>query len=95
MYGYHTLGVAPSVLLHMRRAVCSAAAMSGGLGGQELELAMMIADGSKKGKVEPAFAAHTDVISHWAQAVWNKWIPIHELQTAGRIEGPGRGWGEG
>ena len=67
MYGYHTLGVAPSVLLHMRRAVCSAAAMSGGLSGQELELAMMIADGSKKGKADPADAAHTDVISHWAK----------------------------
>ena len=61
MHGYHTLGVAPSVLLHMRRAVCSAAALASGLVGQELEIAMMFADGSKKGKADPAFAAHTDV----------------------------------
>ena len=42
----------------------------------------MIADGDNKGKADPAFAAHTDVISHWAQAVWNKWLPIHNLQTS-------------
>ena len=22
------------------------------------------------------------MISHWAQAVWNKWLPIHDLQTS-------------
>ena len=81
-HGYHTLGVAPSVLLHIRRAVCSAAALAGGFGGQELDIAMMIADGSKKGKADPAFEAHTDVIAHWAHAVWNKWLSIHELQTS-------------
>ena len=40
---------------------------------------MMIADGSKKGKADPAFPAHTDVTTHWAQAIWNKLLPIHEL----------------
>ena len=57
MYGYHTSGVAPSMLLHQRRAVNSAAAPLGGLGGQELEVYMMLADGAKKGKDDPAFVA--------------------------------------
>ena len=81
MHGYHTLGVALSVLLHQRRAVSSAAAPAYGLGGQELDIALRIADRSKKLKAGPAFAAHTDVVSHWAPAVWNKWLPIHDLQT--------------
>ena len=49
----------------------SATAPTSGFGGQELEAAMMIADGSAKGKADPAFDAHTDVIVHWAQSIWN------------------------
>ena len=43
---------------------------------------MMIADGSKRGKADPAFVALTDVISHWARAVWNTWLPIADLQAS-------------
>ena len=43
---------------------------------------MMIADGSKRGKADQAFVAHTDVVSHWAQAVWNTWLPIADLQSS-------------
>ena len=82
MHGYPALGVAPSVLLHQRRAIATAAAPTSGIRGQELEVAMMIADGSKRGTADPAFVAHTDVVSHWAQAVWNKWLPIAELQAS-------------
>ena len=42
----------------------------------------MIADGTKKGKADPACAAHTQVVFYWAQAIWNKWLPIHDLQTS-------------
>ena len=65
-HGYHTLGSFPAY----------------GLGGQELGIALMLADGSKKGKTDPAFAAHTDVVSHGAQAIWNKWLPIHDIQSS-------------
>ena len=43
---------------------------------------MMIADGSKKGKADPAFEAHTSVAQHWAQAVWNSWMPTEDLQAS-------------
>ena len=43
---------------------------------------MMIVDGSKRGKADAAFPAHVDVTSHWAQAVWNKWLPDHDLQAS-------------
>ena len=43
---------------------------------------MMIADGYKKGKADPAFLAQTGVVSHWAQAIWNTWLPLHDLQAS-------------
>ena len=41
---------------------------------------MMIADGSARGKADPAFPAHSEVIGHWAQAIWNTWLPRYQLQ---------------
>ena len=82
MHGFGSSGVSPSVLLHQRRAVQSATAPKSGLGGQEMEVAMMIADGTKTGRADPAFPAHIDVVQHWAQAIWNKWLPVESLQTS-------------
>ena len=45
-------------------------------------MAMMIADASKTGKADPAFPAHMDVVRHWAQAIWNHWLPEEALQTS-------------
>ena len=42
----------------------------------------MVADGSKKGKADPAFPAHIDVVQHWAQAIWNKWLPEPALAAS-------------
>lgn len=39
----------------------------------------MLADGSATGKVDPAFEAHAGPIGHWAQAVWNSWLPASQL----------------
>ena len=72
-HGEGSSGVAPSMLAAQRRSVNAAAAPMSGLGGHELEFAMMVMDGSKKGKADPAFEAHTSVAQHWAQAVWNDW----------------------
>ena len=47
-----------------------------------MAFAMMIADGSRKGKADQAFPAHTDVAQHWAQAVWNQWMLSHMLQAS-------------
>ena len=75
MHGYGGMGVSPTMLLHQRRAVTAATAPKSGLGGQQMEVALMIADGSKRGKADPAFPAHIDVVQHWAQAIWNRWLP--------------------
>ena len=45
-------------------------------------MAMMLADGTKKGKADPAFAAHVDVVQHWAQAIWNQWLATPLLQAS-------------
>ena len=82
MHGSHTNGVSPSMLLSQRRAATAATAPGSGFGGQDLEIAMMIADGKVKGKADPAFAAHADVVGHWAKAVWNSWLAIDSLQMS-------------
>ena len=66
VHGEGSTGVAPSMLTAQRRSVNAAAAPQSGLGGQELEFAMMIADGSKTGKADPAFEARSSVAQHWA-----------------------------
>lgn len=58
---------------------------------------MMIADGSKRGKADPAFEAHSSVAQHWAQAVWNTWLPTDDLQASvdyarSRIENAPQPW---
>ena len=95
MHGYAGLAVSPTMLLHQRRAVTAAAAPKSGLGGQQMEVALMIADGSKKGRADPAFHAHIDVVQHWAQAIWNGWLPERALTTSlnyarGRVTGSDR-----
>ena len=81
-HGEGSTGVAPSMLAAQRRSVNAAAAPRSGLGGQELEFAMMVMDGSKKGKADPAFEVHTSVAQHWAQAVWSQWMPPDDLQSS-------------
>ena len=97
MHGYAGLGVSPTMLMHQRRAVMAAAAPKNGLGGQQMEVALMLADGSKKGRADPAFHAHIDVVQHWAQAIWNGWLPEASLTTSlnyarGRVTGSARPW---
>ena len=82
MHGFGGMGVAPTMLLHQRRATMAAASPKNGLGGQQLEVALVLADGSRKGKMDPAFPAHGDVVLHWAQAIWNKWVPVDRLQQS-------------
>ena len=59
----------------------AAGAPESGLGGRELEMAMMILDGLPTGRADPALDAHSGVIGHWAQAVWYTWLRTDRLQT--------------
>ena len=45
-----------------------------------MDMALVIADGTKRGRADPAFDAHMEVALHWAQAVWNQWLTTEELQ---------------
>ena len=44
-------------------------------GGQQLDIALMVADGGPNGKADPAFDAHTLPIGEWARAVWEERLP--------------------
>ena len=79
-FGQAAMGTPPCTLLGQRRAVAAAAAPSCSVSGHNLDLALMIADGSATGRVDPAFEAHAGPIGHWAQAVWNGWLPMKHLQ---------------
>ena len=78
-YGQAVMGVAPSVLLGQRRAAAAAASPATGVGGQSLDLALLVADETAVGKADPAYAAHTGPIGEWAQAVWESWLPLAAL----------------
>jgi hypothetical protein len=41
---------------------------------------MVVADGSKKGRADPAYDAHSLPIGEWAMAIWEKWSPIPPMQ---------------
>ena len=78
VYGQANTGVSNSTLLAQRRAV-AAASVPGGAG--DLNLTLILADGSMQGRADPAFAAHEDPIGCWSEAVWNSWLPRCALHT--------------
>ena len=78
-YGQGVVGVSPSTLRNQRRMVATATAPVAGGCGQQLDLALVMADGSSRGRADPAFAAHIDPIGQWALAIWEKWLPRESL----------------
>jgi hypothetical protein len=58
-FGQGVAGVSPSALLIQRRAAAAAVAPSAGRSGQSMNLALILADESRKGRADPAFDAHT------------------------------------
>ena len=82
VWGQEALGVPPSTLQQQRRAVAAAGAAGSGMCGQDLDLALILADGSATGMADPAFAAHSGPLGHWAMAVWNEWRPIPALNSS-------------
>ena len=63
-FGQAVTGVAPATLRAQRRAVAHATAPASGPCGQDLDMALLIADGSATGKADPAFDAHTMPIGY-------------------------------
>ena len=79
-YGQAITGVSPTTLLAQRRVAATIAAPQTGCNGQDLGMALMMADDSIKGRSDPAFEAHTQPIVSWAKAVWHSWMPHVTLQ---------------
>ena len=81
VYGQANTGVANTTLLQQRRAVAAAFVLHGA---GDLDLTLALADGSKGGRADPAFAAHEDPIGMWAEAVWCAWLPNAALSALRR-----------
>ena len=78
-YGQAVTGVAPYTLLAQRRAAASACAPAGGQCGQDLDLALILADAGPSGRADPAYEAHLQPIGMWAEAIWHRWLPLIAL----------------
>ena len=72
-YGQAVIGVSNKLLLQNRRSVAAATARI--IGGGDLDITLAVADGSRRGRVDPAFEAHCQPIVFWAMAVWHDWLP--------------------
>ena len=80
IFGQATTGVSNTTRLRQRRVVGAVTAPSSGSGGQDLGVALMLADGSAKGKAGPVFPARTMSIRAWAEAVWVRRLPFGSLK---------------
>ena len=63
-----------------RRVDAALASLGAGPGGQNVDLTLSLADENSKGRADPAYAAHMDVIGQWAAAVWNQLVPLFSLE---------------
>ena len=63
------------MLYTQRTTAAKAAAPPSGSCGQDLDLALMMADASANGRADPAFDAHKLPIATWALAIWEAWLP--------------------
>ena len=63
----------------MQTAV-AVSAPGAGTGGQNLDLALVVADGSTKGRADPAYDAHSLPIGELAMAVWEGCTTIGAMQ---------------
>ena len=73
-YGAEITGVSNGHLLRQRQTVARFCSLVKGVAGQNLDLALALADGVGKGVADPAFDAHTKPIVMWAKAIWEKWF---------------------
>ena len=81
VYGQGNTGVANTMLLNQRRAVAASFVLHGA---GDLDLTLTLADGSMRGRADPAFAAHDEPIGMWSEAVWCQWLPRAALEALTR-----------
>ena len=91
------VGVADGTLRDQRRVAAAVSAPAAGTCGQNLDTALMIADGGPSGRADPTFDAHDLPIGQWAEAVWLKWLPQRSLlmlvaSAKVRLVGAARVW---
>ena len=67
-------------MLKAQRQTAAASSSGAGTGGQNLDLAMVVADGNKKGRADPAYDAHDLPVGEWAVAVWERWSPVVSMR---------------
>ena len=79
-FGEAITGVSDSMLYTQRTSAAKAAAPPAGHCGQDLDLALMMADASANGRADPAFDAHKVPIATWALAVWEGWLPTAMIE---------------
>ena len=79
-YGLGIIGVSDSMLRDVGRVAAAMVALASGAGGQNLDAALIIADGGPSGMAYPAFDAHLLPIGEWATAVWEERLPYESLQ---------------
>ena len=79
-FGQATMGMADYSLLQLRRRV--AGLVGGEASGKDPNLVLIAADARIRHMVDPAFSAHSDVVVHWATAIWENWIPLASMQKA-------------
>jgi len=89
------MGVSDTMLGSQRRS--AAAATCSRACGADLDLTLVVADGSHLGAADPAFEAHVGVVYMWALAVWEQWVPIELLcrlvaRTAARVHRAKKIW---
>ena len=74
-YGLGIIGVSDDMVRGMRRVAAAIASPASGTGGQNLDAALIVADGGSSGCADPAFDLHLVPIGEWAAAVWNERLP--------------------
>ena len=79
-YSNAIMGVPCGLLRAQKQTAAAASAPGAGAGGQNLDLAIVVADGSKKGRAEPAYDAGSLPVGEWAMAVWGNWSPVAPMQ---------------
>ena len=73
-------GVSDTMLHRQRVTAASMATPGESTCGQNLDLALLIADGSATGRADPAHDAHMLPIGEWALAAWERWEPEVAMQ---------------